>query len=276
MQTKTMIVERYLSSSPELWREADRVCAKTRLHLPAPDTDWYSVMKPSIDFVVSMALLIPILPFTVLAWLLVKLSSRGPGFYFQTRTGRGGLPYRIIKVRSMHHLVEATTGGPQWSQSGDTRVFAMGKFLRKTHLDELPQLFNVLRGEMSLVGPRPERPEVIASKGLCDEVPGYDVRMMARPGITGLAQIQLPADSDLLSVRRKVYYDLYYILNQSLWFDIRICLATSFKAIGVGPKWLRRLFFLPSPEVVLQQFLKVARPNRLDRPSSARLQPVHS
>ena len=262
--------------TPELWTEADRISPRVRLRLPAHAGDWYAAMKPAVDFLAALALLVPILPAVALAWALVKLTSRGPGFYVQTRTGRGGLPYRIIKIRSMHHRVEEATGGPKWSQLGDDRIFGMGKFLRKTHFDELPQLFNVLRGEMSLVGPRPERPEVIASKGLCDEVPGYDVRMVAKPGITGLAQLQMPADSDILSVRRKVYYDLYYIANRSLWFDARICMATVAKAAGVGPTWLRRLFFLPAPDAVLRQFLAVARPARRDRPSSARLQPVHS
>lgn len=261
---------------PELWTEADCISSRVRLRFPANAGYWYVAMKPAVDFLVALALLVPILPAVALAWALVKLTSRGPGFYAQTRTGRGGLPYRIFKIRSMHHRVEEATGGPKWSPVGDDRIFGMGKFLRKTHLDELPQLLNVLRGEMSLVGPRPERPEVIASKGLCDEVPGYDVRMVAKPGITGLAQVQMPADSDLLSVRRKVYYDLYYIANRSLWFDARICMATVAKAAGVGPTWLRRLFFLPAPDAVLRQFLAVARPARLDRPSSVRLQPVHS
>ncbi len=260
----------------DLRREADRVRAGTRLRLPERGGDWYALMKPSIDFVTATVLLVPVLPLIAFAWLLVKLFSRGPGFYIQTRTGLGGLPYRIIKVRSMHHRAEEKTGGPQWSPVNDPRIFPLGKFLRRTHLDELPQLFNVLRGQMSLVGPRPERPEVIASKGLCDEVPGYDIRMMARPGVTGFAQVQLPADSDIPSVRHKVYYDLYYILNQSLWFDFRIGLATLFKSAGVGPVWLRRLFFLPSPETVLRQFLALARPPCPDRPSSTRLQRVPS
>ena len=264
------------SAASEFWKEADRVSARTRIQLPDREGDWYAAMKPSVDFLTAIALLVPIFPFILLAWLLVKLSSRGPGFYIQTRTGRAGLPYRIIKVRSMHHKAEEIHGGPKWSHAGDARIFGMGKILRRTHLDELPQLFNVLRGEMSLVGPRPERPEVIASKGLCDEVPGYEVRMVARPGITGLAQLQLPADSDIRSVRRKVYYDLYYILNQSLWFDFRIGVATFFKASGMGPKWLRRLFFLPSPDAVLRQFLAVARPTRQERPSTTRYQPVPS
>lgn len=264
------------SAGSDFWTEADRVSARTRILPPDREGDWYAAMKPSIDFVAAIALLVPILPFILIAWLSVKLSSRGPGFYSQTRTGRAGMPYRIIKIRSMHHKAEEENGGPKWSPIGDARIFAVGKILRRTHVDELPQLFNVLRGEMSLVGPRPERPEVIASKGLCDEVPGYDVRMVARPGITGLAQLQLPSDSDVRSVRRKVYYDLYYILNQSLWFDFRICVATFFKAVGMGPVWLRRLFFLPSPDKVLRHFLAVARPTRQDRPSSVRLQPIPS
>ena len=265
-----------IPTAPQPWREADRVSARARLALPYRGGDWYGMVKPSVDFLMAVVLLVPILPIIALAWCAVKLSSRGSGFYVQTRTGRAGSPYRIIKIRSMHHGVEEATGGPRWSHTGDARIFGLGKLLRRVHLDELPQLINVLRGEMSLVGPRPERPEVIASKGLCDEVPGYDVRMLAKPGITGFAQVQLPADSDILSVRRKVYYDLYYILNQSLWFDIRICAATLCKTAGVGPKWLRRLFFLPSPGDVAEQFLALAHPDRNDRPSSARLQPVHS
>ena len=257
------------------WCEADRVSARARLAVPDRGGDWYGMVKPSVDVLVAIALLVPILPVIALSWLAVRLSSRGPGFYIQTRTGRAGSPYRIIKIRSMYHGVEEATGGPRWSHTGDARVFGLGKILRRIHADELPQLFNVLRGEMSLVGPRPERPEVIASKGLCDEVPGYSVRMLAKPGITGLAQVQLPADSDVISVRRKVYYDLYYILNHSLWLDLRIGAATLCKTAGLGPKWLRRLFFLPSPDDVAEHFLALAHPDRSDPPSSVRLRPVH-
>ena len=263
-------------SRQSTWTEADRIGPRSRLGLPGREGDWYAMVKPSVDIIAAVALLIPILPIIAIAWVAVKLISRGPGFYIQTRTGRSGSPYRIIKIRSMHHRVEEATGGPRWSHSGDGRIFGLGKILRRVHIDELPQLFNVLRGQMSLVGPRPERPEVIASKGLCDEVPGYDVRMLAKPGITGFAQVQLPADSDILSVRRKVYYDLYYIVHQSLWFDIRIGGATLLKTAGVGPTWLRRLFFLPSPADVAEAFLTLARPDR-DGPSpSAQFQPVHS
>ena len=122
----------------------------------------------------------------------------------------------------------------------------VGQLLRKCHIDEFPQLLNVLRGEMSLVGPRPERPEVIQGKGLAERVPGYSLRMSVKPGITGLAQVQLPADSDLRSVRHKIVYDLYYIANRSLWLDARIMVATVLKAIGITPTWLRRICMLPS------------------------------
>ena len=127
------------------------------------------------------------------------------------------------------------------------------------HIDELPQLFNVLKGEMSLIGPRPERPEVIASKGLRDHVPGYDLRTAIMPGVTGLAQVQQPADSDGVSVRHKVYYDLYYLVNRSLWLDMRLIAATALKAF-LGPVWLRRLLFLPTREAVVAQVLAMAHP----------------
>src|SRR5205823_3638949 len=110
--------------------------------------------------------------------------------------------------------------GIQWSPCGDRRVTRIGRLLRVTHLDELPQLFNVLMGHMSLVGPRPERPEVIDAKGLTQVVPGYRLRQLVKPGVTGLAQLQLPPDSDITSVRHKVVYDLYYARHQSLFLDL--------------------------------------------------------
>jgi lipopolysaccharide/colanic/teichoic acid biosynthesis glycosyltransferase len=152
----------------------------------------------------------------------------------------------------MYHNCEAKTG-IQWSRKGDARITRLGRFLRITHIDELPQLWNVLRGEMSLVGPRPERPEVIKAKGLDNLVPGYKHRLLAKPGVTGFAQVQLPADTDVTSVRHKVVYDLYYLQNQSLFLDLRLLLATLFKPF-IGPKWLRRLFLLPSRRRVAHVF----------------------
>ncbi|OWK47515.1 sugar transferase [Fimbriiglobus ruber] len=255
------------------WPEIDWLSPDVKVDL-TPSDGWYVAMKPSIDFLMAALITIPALPVIAACWLLVRLTSSGPGFYVQVRSGLRGRPYKIIKLRTMSHNAELTSG-ILWSQKGDCRVTKVGNFLRTTHLDELPQLFNVLRGEMSLVGPRPERPEVIRAKGLGQHVPGYDYRLSVRPGVTGLAQIQLPADSDLKSVRHKVVYDLYYITKQNVWLDLRLLAATVVKAAGGGPVWLRRLFFLPSRNQVALVFR-----NRLTPPpppvpdSSAGLQPV--
>lgn len=214
----------------------------------------YSFLKPTVDIFAGAILLVFALPVIGFCWLLVRIFSPGPGFYVQTRLGKDGRPYRIVKIRSMHHNVEKKTGGAKWSTAGDTRVFGFGKFLRKTHLDELPQLFNVVLGHMSLVGPRPERPEIINALNLVKQVPGYEHRLMVKPGVTGLAQLQLPADSDILSVRNKVVYDLFYIERQSFWLDFRLVMATAFKAVGVGHRGIQKLFFLPKKDDVVEVF----------------------
>jgi lipopolysaccharide/colanic/teichoic acid biosynthesis glycosyltransferase len=260
-------------ADPAPWPEVDWVSPDTTIDLP-PVTGWYAPLKPSLDFLLALSLLPVALPLIAVCYALVRLSSRGPGFYVQTRSGLGGRPYPIIKLRTMGHNCEAKTG-IQWSQKGDRRVTRLGKFLRASHLDELPQIFNVLRGEMSLVGPRPERPEVIAAKGLARQVPGYAHRLDVKPGVTGFAQIQLPPDSDLTSVRRKVAYDLYYIRHQSLLFDLRLIAATGIKTLGVTMPTLRRLFFLERREVVGRHFRSlVPTPPPLADGSPARLQPV--
>src|SRR5439155_3688120 len=135
------------------------------------------------------------------AALLITLSSPGPVVYTQTRLGRSGRRFTIYKLRTMRHNCEAASG-IRWATKGDSRVTRVGKMLRATHIDELPQLVNVIRGDMSLVGPRPERPEIAA--GLAQAIRDYPLRHRVRPGVTGLAQIQLQADTDLGSVRRKL------------------------------------------------------------------------
>ncbi len=235
------------------WPEVDDVPLDARFHIE-PSSGWYASVKPSIEFVCALSLTVLALPLMGIGWLLVKLTSPGPGFYCQTRSGRGHKPYTIVKLRSMHHGNEKQYG-TEWAKPGDPRIFKLGKFLRATHLDELPQLFNVLLGHMTLVGARPERPEVIEKQNLRALVPGYDLRLVIKPGVTGLAQVQLPADSDIRSVRHKVAYDLYYIVHRSLWLDTRLCCATFFKAAGMGPDWLRRIFFLPTRGQVAAQFL---------------------
>jgi lipopolysaccharide/colanic/teichoic acid biosynthesis glycosyltransferase len=236
----------------EPWPEIDCLTADTVVDLPA-NLGWYAAAKTAFDYAAAMAMLPFALVLIGLAALAVKLTSAGPVFYTQTRVGLNGRKYKIIKIRTMRVNCEAVSG-IQWSQKGDNRVTRVGRFLRKTHIDELPQLFNVLMGHMSLVGPRPERPEVIQAKGLNQLVPGYRHRLRVKPGVTGLAQCQLPADTDVTSVRYKVVYDLYYVENMSLLLDLRLIAATLFRAAGVGPRTLRRLLWLPTRRLVASVF----------------------
>ena len=202
-------------------------------------------VKLAADVTLAVLLLIPAAPLIVLSALLVKLTSRGPAFYSQVRLGLNGREFRIYKIRTMYHNCEAGTGA-RWSTPGDPRVTPVGKFLRKTHLDELPQLWNILRGDMSLVGPRPERPE-IAPK-LEAQMPSYRQRLKVRPGLTGLAQIQLPPDSSIADVRRKLARDLYYVRNGGLWLDLRILVGTVGHVLGVPAALTTRLLGLPTAE----------------------------
>src|SRR5262249_45239825 len=148
--------------------------------------------------------------------------------------------------------------GVRWATQDDPRVTPVGRFLRRSHLDELPQLWNVLRGEMSLVGPRPERPEFVPN--LEAAIPHYRERLLVRPGLTGLAQVQLPADTDLASVRRKLAYDLYYVRRMSPWMDLCIFLCTALKLVRVPFHVSRRLFLVPSPEAVERTYQSVPPP----------------
>ncbi|HBI43175.1 MAG TPA: hypothetical protein DDY78_10015 [Planctomycetales bacterium] len=208
--------------------------------LPA---DWYVWCKPGVEFVASLVLLVLAAPIILATALLVKLTSRGPAFYSQTRLGRGGRAFTLYKTRTMAHDCEKGSGA-RWSTPGDPRITRVGAFLRKTHLDELPQLWNVLRGDMSLVGPRPERPEFIPA--LERALPHYRDRLAVRPGVTGLAQVQLPPDTDLDSVRRKLAYDLYYIRHLNGWLDFRLIACTALHMVGVPFYTLNRWFSLPS------------------------------
>jgi lipopolysaccharide/colanic/teichoic acid biosynthesis glycosyltransferase len=207
----------------------------------------YGVCKRAGDVTCALVLLVLTAPLLLVAMLLVKLTSRGPALYTQTRVARGGRPFTIYKLRTMIHKCESLTGA-RWSVPGDPRVTPVGRFLRRTHLDELPQLWNVLRGDMSLVGPRPERPEFVPQ--LEQAIPSYRERLAVRPGVTGLAQVQLPPDTDLESVRVKLAYDLYYARNIGFWLDLRLALATACKMIGLPFRVLRRLFRLPARDTI--------------------------
>jgi lipopolysaccharide/colanic/teichoic acid biosynthesis glycosyltransferase len=200
-----------------------------------------------VELVLACLLLVLTAPLMLVVILLVKLTSRGPAIYSQTRVGRLGRLYTIYKLRTMAHDCERLTG-PQWASERDPRVTRLGRLLRRTHLDELPQLWNVIRGDMSIIGPRPERPEFVAP--LEKAIPLYAERLLVRPGVTGLAQVQAPADTDLASVRRKLTYDLYYIRHMGLWLDLRILLCTGFKVAGIPFRVLRVLFRLPAKDKV--------------------------
>jgi lipopolysaccharide/colanic/teichoic acid biosynthesis glycosyltransferase len=168
-------------------------------------------------------------------WLLVRVTSRGPGFYSQVRLGRHGKPFRIIKLRTMQ--VDAERGvGAVWSSENDPRVTWVGRVLRKTHLDELPQIFNVVRGEMCFVGPRPERPEIVEK--LAPMVPNYVDRLAMPPGVTGMAQLHLPADKSVECVFKKLGFDFTYMERASLGLDLLVCIATAFKPLPIIGGWL--------------------------------------
>lgn len=223
-------------------------------HIQLSKPRWMVASKYCGDFVIAFVLGLFALPLIGLAALLVKLTSRGPVLYSQTRLGFNGRPFKIYKLRTMLHNCEHLTG-PCWSTPGDPRITPVGKFLRDTHIDELPQLWNVLHGHMSLVGPRPERPEFAAQ--LNAAIPLYNERLIVRPGVTGLAQVQLPPDTDLEGVRRKLAYDLNYVQQISFWLDLKILAATCFKVVGFRFVTLRKVFRFPAPETVLQEMEQI-------------------
>ncbi len=211
-----------------------------------PAQSLYARFKRSTDIVLALVGLVLGSPFIGFAALLVKLTSRGPVLYSQVRLGLGGQPFRIYKIRSMCQDSEALTG-PCWSTKGDPRVTPVGRFLRWSHIDELPQMWNILVGDMSLIGPRPERPELAA--GLERALPNYRLRILIRPGLTGLAQVQLPPDTDLNSVRVKLAHDLCYLERVSFWLDCRLFVATIFHVLGLPYATTRILFNLPGVKV---------------------------
>lgn len=199
---------------------------------------WYFPAKTAVEFLAAAVLLVLLTPVILVAALLVKATSRGPAFYSQTRLGRHGKRFRLYKLRTMVQDAEAATG-PVWTAKNDPRITPFGKWLRDTHIDEFPQLANVLLGHMSLVGPRPERPEFVSK--LEWTFSNYRDRLAVRPGITGLAQVRLPPDSDLESVRQKLIHDLYYVRYANPWLDARIMVVTAWQLLAMTVKscWSR-------------------------------------
>jgi lipopolysaccharide/colanic/teichoic acid biosynthesis glycosyltransferase len=198
--------------------------------------------KELADRAAALALLIPALPIMALLALIVRVNSRGPGIFRQVRVGRDGQEFTMYKIRTMRCDAESAAGAQWCSGTSDPRVTRIGKLIRKLHLDEFPQLFNVLRGEMSLIGPRPERPEFV--EVLDRAIPGYALRHQVKPGITGLAQINLPPDTDLDSVRKKLMLDLEYIEKASFLLDARMFMCTALRLIGLRGELAMRLLKL--------------------------------
>jgi len=189
-----------------------------------PQVSRYFRCKWYVDIVILSLTWWFIVPTIFLFMLLVKLTSKGPMLYSQVRLGWNGKPFRMYKIRSMTVDAEAARGA-KWTARQDSRVTLIGKFMRPLHIDELPQIWNVLRGEMTVIGPRPERPEFV--RKLSVEIPGYSYRTLVPPGLTGYAQLNLPSDTGLGDVRKKLVLDLEYIEQGTLCFDIRLLLGTA-------------------------------------------------
>ncbi|MGQ0577427.1 MAG: sugar transferase [Betaproteobacteria bacterium] len=179
-------------------------------------------LKRLLDIVVSVILLIVCIPVMLIVAIAVRLESHGPAWFRQTRTGLNGKEFEIMKFRSMY--VNAENDGPKWASARDPRVTKVGRLLRILRLDELPQLLNVIKGEMSFIGPRPERPVFI--RELEKQIPFYDLRQLVRPGITGWAQVMYSYGATMDDALEKLQYDLYYIKNYSLLLDFAILLKT--------------------------------------------------
>ena len=179
-------------------------------------------LKRIADILLSILLIFLTIPLMIIFGLLIFLEDRGPILYFQERVGKKGVIFNICKLRSMH--INAESKGAQWSRRKDSRITTIGRFLRSTRVDELPQLFSVLKGDMSLIGPRPERPEMDLM--LEEKIPFYDLRYLVKPGLSGWAQVNYPYGSSVGDSEMKLTYDFFYIKNFSFWLDLLIFFKT--------------------------------------------------
>ncbi len=213
-------------------RFAERVLRRVPLSLVRPSdfaigegltSPLSAAAKRVFDLTMSGLLLLLASPVLALLAALIKLDSKGPVFYWQERCGRGGKPYKVHKLRTMKQDAEKLSG-PVWASQKDPRVTRLGGFLRKTRLDEIPQVFAVFRGDMSFVGPRPERPFFVSQ--LKQSIPFFGLREAVKPGITGWAQIRYPYGATVEDSKNKLEYDLYYVEHQSLFLDLAICFHT--------------------------------------------------
>jgi exopolysaccharide biosynthesis polyprenyl glycosylphosphotransferase len=193
--------------------------------MPQLMPEWEKKLKRLLDIIVSLIILIVTLPVTLITAIAIKLDSEGGVFFKQERCGINSRIFKIYKFRSMKKDAEKTTG-PVWSQKDDPRITRVGKFIRKVRIDEIPQMMNVLNGEMSIIGPRPERPFFVEK--LSQQIPYYKRRLKVRPGITGWAQVKHKYDETIEDVKIKLRYDLFYIENMSLRMDFKILFRTIF------------------------------------------------
>lgn len=193
--------------------------------MPELMPEWEKKLKRLLDIIVAFILLIISSPVILISAIAIKLDSKGPIFFKQERSGQNGKPFKMVKFRSMYQDAEKHTG-PVWSQKDDPRITKVGKIIRKLRIDELPQMYNVLKGEMSLVGPRPERPYFVEK--LSEQIPYYKRRLKVRPGITGWAQVKHKYDESIEDVKIKLRYDLFYIENMSIRMDMKILFRTIF------------------------------------------------
>ncbi len=219
------LVARVMSVRQELAIELKRFVLLWQYQHPVPPFTlwWRLVIKRVLDVAGSLLGLTLCSPVMIATAIAIKVTSKGPIIYAQQRVGRFGQIFKIYKFRSMR--VDAEKAGPVWAaKRDDPRLTPIGGFLRRTHLDELPQLFNVFKGEMSLVGPRPERPCFVEE--LDQAIPRYDERHLIKPGMTGLAQVHYCYDQSLADVKRKLRYDLLYVKRMCLALDLRIIAST--------------------------------------------------
>jgi sugar transferase (PEP-CTERM system associated) len=208
---------------------------RCQLHLESLNMSWMifgagfrqgfvrETVKRFFDVMTSAVLVLVTLPIMILTALCIYLEDRGPVFYRQERVGQGGRVFTIFKVRSMRDDAERD-GQPRWAGAGDNRTTTVGRIIRKLRIDELPQILNVLRGDMSFVGPRPERPFFVEQ--LASKIPYYGARHSIKPGITGWAQVRYPYGASLDDAVEKLQYDLYYVKNHTLFLDIMVLIET--------------------------------------------------
>jgi lipopolysaccharide/colanic/teichoic acid biosynthesis glycosyltransferase len=223
--------------------------------MTARGSAWPSA-KRVVDCALAIVMAVLTAPLLFAAVVLVRLTSRGPAIYTQERVGQGERRFTIYKLRTMIHDCESLTG-PKWCVPDDPRITPIGQVLRRLHIDELPQLLNVLRGEMSLVGPRPERPVFVAK--LARKIPHYPARHAVMPGITGLAQLYLPPDIDVADVERKLTYDLYYARHADFWMDLKILFCTALKVAGLPRTAIRAILPLQADSLGLPALMAISR-----------------